>query len=555
MNNFTEQEKLELYAKQIHDSGIDITADYKDWIGMAYACASQGEAGRNPFHLISSNYSGYSREECDKHFSYCLKTSKNCVSIGTIVKIAEDHGIKLQLPKGRRPKSQVQKQEEKKAVVTATKELLQEGRRWRHNTLINKTEYSESDGEWQEVDDRFIDTMLTRLRETGLPVKDNELRSLVNSSDFAPDFAPHIEWLKSLPTWNPENDPDYIHDFFVGHMEFGPLADVELYDLMFHRWMVGLVAQWKGQIDANPLMPTFCGPQYIGKSFFTKNILPPCLRKYQTEVRPNDPINTDTMLTLSEVLLVIFDEISINSDTKSNMMKYLITSGQTNLRDAYGHYRKTRQRKASFIATTNYLQFIREAEGSRRYLGVDLTGTKDTTAFPFNHEGAYSQALYLLEHDFAPKPTADESRLISQHNKSFMAPDDCEEALRTFVRQPRENEIAVALSAGDLLRQLEMNGFHGKGFNSVNIGKAMKAMGFESKKIKGYPKYRVVLADPQRRQRETEEDAKLMQEELEPMTEDALHVHDNAAPSENDSESYFDFDQAASSSDELEAPF
>ena len=63
MNSYTELEKLELCAQQIHDSGFDITPDQKnEWTEIAYACASQGDVGREPFHQISSNYPGYTRE-------------------------------------------------------------------------------------------------------------------------------------------------------------------------------------------------------------------------------------------------------------------------------------------------------------------------------------------------------------------------------------------------------------------------------------------------------------------------------------------------------------
>ena len=510
-NNYRDLERLELVARRIAEGGVDITRVYQDWINVTLGCASLGEAAREYYHTICSQYTGYRREECDEKFDNCLKTGRGDVSIATVMQMAKDAGIDVSMPKGRRPKSEQQRVEEQKALVAIIKESLQNERQWRHNTLSNKTEYCENGKDWYEVDDRFIDTILTRLRETGLRVRDNELRSLVNSSDFAPNFSPHLAWLDSLKPWNPDTDPDYIHDFFVGHMELGPLADEELYDLMFHRWIVGMVALWKGLIDSNPLLPTYCGSQHIGKSFLAQHILPPCLKKYQTTVRPNDPINTDTMLTLSEVLLVIFDEISINSDSKSNMMKYLITSGQTNLRDAYGHYRKTRIRLASTIGTSNYLQFIRESEGNRRYLGIDLVSTKNINNYPLNYEGAYAQAKYLLEHGFEPKPTFEESLRISKHNKQFMTPNDCEEALRTFVRHPREIDAPEAYAAGDLLRELNMRGFHGKGFNSVNIGKAMKAMGFESHKINGYNKYLVVIADPVRQQRERQEDAECNQ--------------------------------------------
>ena len=508
MNSFTDLEKLELWAQQIHDSGIDITPDQKnEWTMIAYACASLGEVGREPFHLISSNYPGYSREECDRHFSYCMKTSKNCVSIGTIVKIARDHGLVLSLPRGRRPKNEEQRREEQTAQVTYIKELLIQEKRWRYNTLTCKTEMSIDGINWIEVDDRLFNTIITDLREKGLRVKDNELRSLLDSSGFSPDYDPPAEWLSCLKPWNPDTDPDYIGEFFIGHMEFGPLADPNYYDKMFRRWLVGLVALWLGRIDENPVMLTFCGKEHVGKTFFAINVLPPQLRRYLTTIRPNDPVNNDTMLTLAEVLLVIFDEININSDSKSNMMKYIITSGTTNLREAYGRYRKARRRRASLIATTNYLQFLRETEGSRRYVCIDLVSTKNIFEFPLNYEGAYAQALYLLNHGFSPKPTFEESLLVSEHNRAFMAPNDCEEALLTFLRLPTEQDNPVALSAGDLLQELSNHGFYRRSFSAVEIGKTMKRLGFASKMVRGHNKYLVVIIDAAAHQQERVNDA------------------------------------------------
>ena len=507
-NNYSKDlEHLQLVAGRIAGSGTDITSKFNDWMRITFACASLGEAARDSYHTICSFFPKYTRKECDEKFDNCLRTGRGDITIATFMQIAKDHGIDVSLPRGRRPMSEEQRKAEHASVLNEVKDYLRKNRSWRHNTLTGKVEYQENGGGWKEVDDRFIDTILTRLREQGLPVKDNVLRSLVNSEDFAPDYAPHLEWLKSLPTWNPESDPDYIHDFFFGHMEFGPMADLELYDLVFHRWLVAVVALWRGEIDANPIMPTLCGSQQIGKSFLASHILPPCLQSYQTAVSPNDPINKDTMLTLSEVLLVIFDEIAINSDSKSNTMKFLLTSGQINLRDAYGHYRKSRPRMASVIATTNYHQFIRETEGNRRYIGIDLVGTKNIYAHPLNYEGAYSQAVYLLEHGYEPKPTYEESLLISQYNRQFLSPNDCEEALLTFVRRPKEGERSEAYTAGDLLRELNYRGFQGRGFNSVNIGKAMKSLGFEPRRINGYNKYLVVLADPVRQQTERQNDA------------------------------------------------
>ena len=506
MNSYSDSEKLELYAQQIHDSGIDITPDQKnEWTEIAYACASQGEDGREPFHLISSNYPGYSREETDRHFTYCLKTSKNCVSLGSLVKIAKDHGLELKLPKGRRPKSQQAREEEQKNLVTSIKEKLTAQYQWRKNTLTDKVEYSTDGDSWAEMDDRLVNTIITRLREEGLRVSDNMLRSLIDSSDFSVDYNPITDYLDGLSPWDPDTDPDYIHEMFVGHMEFKNPEDAEFYDMVFHRWFVCMVALWLGRIPQNPLLPTYCGPENIGKTFLCKHILPPSLRYYWTEVRPNDPFNTDTMLILSKMLLVILDEIRINSDSKSNMLKYLLTSTQTNLRASYDRYSKTRNRLASTIATTNFQQFIREEEGNRRFVGIDIVGTKNLNEFPINHDGAYAQALYLLKNDYQLEPTQEEYQLIKEHNKDYMQLNDCEEALRSFVREPGTCGTTQNLLPGELLQELNNRGFRGQGFNTIEIGKAMKHLGFEKKHSNRGSVYRVSLADYDYQKRERSE--------------------------------------------------
>ena len=489
-------------ARRIAESGCDITREYNDWINVTFACASLGEAARKCYHTICRQYPRYQYDECDKCFDNCLRTGRGDITLGTLIKLAKDNGIDTSLPKGRRPKSQQAKEEEQKNQVASIKEKLTAQYRWRKNTLTDKVEYSADGDSWAEVDDRLVNTIITRLREEGWRVSDNMLRSLIDSSDFSVDYNPITDYLDSLVPWNPETDPDYIHEMFVGHMEFKNPEDADFYDMVFHRWFVCMVALWLGRIPQNPLLPTFCGPENIGKTFLCKHILPPILKYYWTEVRPNDPFNTDTMLILSKMLLVILDEIRINSDSKSNMLKYLLTSTQTNLRASYDRYSKTRNRLASTIATTNYQQFIREEEGNRRFVGIDIVGTKNLNEFPINHDGAYSQALYLLKNDYQLEPTQEEYQLIKVHNRDYMQLNDCEEALRSFVREPGTCGTTQNLLPGELLQELNNRGFRGQGFNTIEIGKAMKHLGFEKKHSNRGSVYRVSLADYDYQKRE-----------------------------------------------------
>ncbi len=506
-SNFTDLEYLELLARRVAEGGIDMTADYGDWINVVMACASLGEQGREACHTICSQYPRYSREECDEKFNNCLRTGRGDVTLGTLVKMCQDYGIDTQKPRGRRPTSKKEKAEERANRFKVAREKLSSMYELRYNTWTLRVELREPGSEWRNVEDRDIDTIFCQFQNDGLNIRQNEVRALLNSRDFVKDYNVVISYLEGLKPWNPDVDPDYIGDFFCGHLEFNDTENEKFYDTMLRKWFVCMVALWLGKVKENPLMPVFCGSQHIGKTFFIRHILPPELRKYFREPNPREPIGNDYLITLSQMTLIFLDEFSISSALKSDTYKAIITSTQLILRAPYGHYSELRVRKASLIGATNHMQFIRDVEGNRRFVGIDLKGTVDLDAFPLPYEGAYAQALYLLEHGFEPKPSQEESQLISSHNRSYMEPNDCEEALQTVLRKPEGLEASEALTAGDIMRSLYYSGFRGREFSASEIGKTMKRLGFESKLIRGSRKYLVVKIDPQVHDNENKEDA------------------------------------------------
>lgn len=509
-NQYTDLERLEIVARRIQENQVDITNKYDDWIKITLACASLGEAAREAYHTICSLYPNYSLEECDAKFDNCLKTGRGMVTLGTVMQYAKDAGIDVRMPSGRRSMTAQQKEEQKedqKNRITQMTEMLRQQNDWRFNIWRQRPEVKEPGKDWRPLQDRDLDTFYCRLIEQGLKVKLQDVKAMIFSRDFCPDYDPFRLWLEGLKPWNPETDLDYLRDFYLGHLEFNDPENEPFYDRMLKKWHVGMVALILGRIQENPQMPIFKGPQHIGKTFFARHILPPHLTDYRLEVGPCERLDKDFIISLSETPLILFDEIAFGCSLKNEAFKYIVTSSRSNVRDAYAHFREPRERRASLVATTNEECFITSVEGNRRYLVVDLKETVDLENFPLPYEGAYAQALYLLNNGFQPKPDQEESEMISQHNLPYLVPNDVEEALRTFVRQPSANDNAEAYSAGDLLRELVSRGYHGRQFTAIAIGKSMKNMGFESKKVRGTYKYIVVLADYDRQKRERIEDA------------------------------------------------
>lgn len=505
-NSMSDVEYFELLCQRLKDAGINFTHEYYDYLYFGFICGEFGEKGREWFHALSSFDEKYDRAYTDDKFNNVLKTTKHKWTIGTLVDICKRHGIDTSKPKGRPAKTDEQRKEEQEKIVKKTKEFLYKSAHFRFNTWLTRPEIQEPGQAWRPICDRDLATLYFRIKEAGIKLSLKELETIIFSRDFTSDYDPFRTYLDALPKWH-EGDPDYIHKFFVGHMHFADPENTDFYDLIIHKCFVAMVALWLGLIDENPIMPILKGEQGIGKTFLVKRILPPELQSYINNVSPAARVDKDFEISISETPLMFLDEFSINTLQKSQAYKYIITSSTTFLRDSYGHFREQRRRKATLWAATNDDKCIRDAEGDRRYLVIDLVGTVNVNEHPLPYEGAYSQAVYLLENGFFTKPTAEESQMISEHNLPYLIPNDAEEALRTFVRMPETADNTEAYSAGDLLKELNQRGFSGRGFSTVAIGKAMKSMGFESKKVRGTYKYVAVLADYERQKRERIEDA------------------------------------------------
>lgn len=492
-NAYTDLEHLHIIAERFRESGLVLSLTHKEWVTIGMGCASLGEAARDDFHTICQCFDGYTYEESNSKFDNCLKTTRGEVTLGSIILFAQQHGIDTKLPRGRRPMTPAEAEEKQANKIERIEEELTRNRRWRYNILTDKPEYKDDDKDWQPMDDRKFNTIISKLRKMGLGIQDKALRSLIGSSDFSFDFNPVTEYLNSLPVWNPETDPDYIHETFAGHMKLKNPEDEGYVDTMSKRFMVGMVKLWLGEIAENPTMPVLSGPQGLGKTYFGRGLLPPELERYVANVGPSDPVNKDTILMLSEKLLIVCEEFEMTSKTKSDMFKYILSLNKSTVRRSYDRYSEDRLRIASLFGSNNQTAFIYEPEGSRRFVGIELTGLTKLCDKPINYTGLYSQTMYLLKEGFPPHPNAEEIAMIAEHNKAFQRPDDCEEALLTILRKPEEDEAPEVVLVGEIQKKLHVDGFRGSAYSASNIGKTLRRMGIYTHKSRRGSEANVIL--------------------------------------------------------------
>lgn len=109
---------IETYINALEQSGIDITDTYEKWRDIGFAISEEyGEAGRDYYHRISKNYSGYDYKECDEQYNKCLQAKGHGISIATLYHHLHQVGIK---PKQQQQVVEVlqQPEEEKQPLPT-----------------------------------------------------------------------------------------------------------------------------------------------------------------------------------------------------------------------------------------------------------------------------------------------------------------------------------------------------------------------------------------------------------------------------------------------------
>lgn len=89
--------RVEALIAALRAAGVDITADYNDWLKVGFALAGEfGEGGRGYFHDISSLYPGYDLAESDTKYTECQKSDSGRTDLSIMFYLAKNQGITLE---------------------------------------------------------------------------------------------------------------------------------------------------------------------------------------------------------------------------------------------------------------------------------------------------------------------------------------------------------------------------------------------------------------------------------------------------------------------------
>ena len=316
---------------------------------------------------------------------------------------------------------------------------------------------------YAKVDERWMNTLSMEAIETGIDCWDRDIQRFVRSRRIS-EYHPFTAYFEQLPEWDGKDRVSALAR---------RVSDDPVWVNGFHRWMLGLSAQWMqfhpdtnnansanraNSINrANSVAPLLVSSrQGLGKSTFCRLLMPDALKAYYTESYDlSSPASAEAKLAACG--LINLDEFDKLSASKMPLLKNLMQASALNIRKAYKRSASALPRIASFIGTSNREDLLVDRTGSRRFLCVSLEHAIDCTT-PVEYEQLYAQLKAELLSGERSWFNKEEEQAIQQHNALFYKHIPEEEVFRLcfrFATQEDHPQEVLTLSATQLFERMK----------------------------------------------------------------------------------------------------
>jgi len=352
---------------------------------------------------------------------------------------------------------------------------------FRHNMVSGKLEFQYfGKKKWNVMNDFIENSMLRECLKGRIKTNLSSLRNLLYS-DFCVLFNPFEDYFFNLPSYDEKTD--YITEL----ANTITTTKQDLWQQCFKKWLVAMVGCVLDDKVINHTVIVFSGKQGLGKTTWVEKLVPRPLKEYLFSGTIN-PNNKDTLVQLSECMLINLDELENLNRSEIGSLKEIITKTQIRMRKAYGHNNETMPRRASFAGSVNTAQFLNDSTGSRRFLCFELEGIKYQHNVDINL--AFSQALFLFKSGFRYWFDQEEIKNITENNEQYQLRSPEEELLLTWFEACERENATHYLNASQIGAKLAEKAKISLNDGTINkIGKALKKHSFIRLMRKGSPVY------------------------------------------------------------------
>ena len=396
------------------------------------------------------------------------KTEKESAQSGSARKVMNiAHSKDIEKEAGLESSKEEVKKAKSSSLMQEVTAFLTSRYRFRFNVLTEETEVTniannipDAHLRYAKVDERWMNTLSMEAIETGIDCWDRDIQRFVRSRRIS-EYHPFTAYFEQLPEWDGTDRVSALAR---------RVSDNPVWVNGFHRWMLGLSAQWMqfrsdtnnanraNSINrANSVAPLLVSSrQGLGKSTFCRLLMPDALKAYYTESYDlGSPASAEAKLAACG--LINLDEFDKLSASKMPLLKNLMQASALNIRKAYKRSASALPRIASFIGTSNREDLLVDRTGSRRFLCVSLEHAIDCVT-PVEHEQLYAQLKAELLSGERSWFNKEEEQAIQQHNALFYKHIPEEEVFRLcfrFATQEDHPQEVLTLSATQLFERMK----------------------------------------------------------------------------------------------------
>ena len=319
--------------------------------------------------------------------------------------------------------------------------FLNENFDFRYNVLTDMPECKpKNTNTYRMIDKRMMNSLSYKAMMQGIDCKDADVKRFLFSDQIA-THHPFKDYMAALPEWDGIDRVTMLGARVSGKA---------MWLNGFHRWMLGMVAQWLGYPArcANALAPILISAeQGMCKSTFCSILLPEELRGYYTD-KFAITSTSGCEQKISTFGLINMDEFDQYTERMMTILKNLMQMKKVNYRKCFKAYFSDLPRIASFIGTSNEKSLLTDETGSRRFLCIEVEKPIDCS--PIDYPQLYAQLKWELESGKRYWLSKEEEEEIQLHNRAFYRHSPEEEAFFKVFALPKDGEPCTELMSVDI---------------------------------------------------------------------------------------------------------
>ena len=340
--------------------------------------------------------------------------------------------------KGRPKKSDDDMAKQRENDVDKVKEILHDLRK---NELTGAIEYTDHLGKTIVLQGQDLDLMTTKLAcENGVFIPEQRIKSAIQYAAQRNQYCPIRRYLDHCAAHaKPHTQWDSIGKEFLGNPH-------NIATLAMQRMMIGAVARAYNPGCSMSWLPILVGAQGVGKSMFSRNLVPQSL--FSEITTPLETLMKE-QYRLHVAWLLELPEIDNYFNTRNiENFKNLITTRTDEVRFPYASLPSKLARRFVLIGTTNRNQFLVDSTGNRRFVPLEVGGGFQIPwkKLVEERDSLWAAAVQAYRDGVGYEFNSGEIAAIAEYIQEFGDPDPWMDKIATYVAIREEVTAAEVLT-------------------------------------------------------------------------------------------------------------